>query len=137
MTKLKSPKNKGDAYERELAKYFNEEIHNGKEVCYRAPLSGGGRTFQGGGSADLAGTDEIWVEAKRTEKFSPYAAIAQAEKGISGHGSSEMPVVVSRRNQMTTGESLVVMRMSDWVRLYKQFLKCRGIIRDDLVEIKD
>lgn len=135
--KLKSPKNKGDAYERELAKYLNDEIHDGKEVCYRAPLSGGGRTFQGGGSADLAGTDEIWVEAKRTEKFSPYAAMSQAEKGIAGHGSSELPVVVSRRNQMPTGDSLVVMRLSDWTKLYRQFLKCKGIIRDDLTQIKD
>ena len=35
-------KTKGDTYERDLAKYFNEHIYK-EERCSRAPLSGGGR----------------------------------------------------------------------------------------------
>ena len=37
-----SPKRKGDGYERELAKYFNEKIFNGEDKVQRMPLSGGG-----------------------------------------------------------------------------------------------
>ena len=35
-----SPKRKGDGYERELAKYFNEKIFNGEDKVQRMPLSG-------------------------------------------------------------------------------------------------
>jgi Holliday junction resolvase len=123
-------KAKGDKYERELADYFNKWLY-GKEQVYRAPLSGGGKTFTGGGSADLIGTDRIWVEAKRTEKLQPYAAIAQAEKGIAGHGSDELPVVINRRNNMLTEESLVFMRLKDWIQIYESYLIRKGFIKKD------
>ena len=38
----KAPKRKGDGYERELAKYFNEKVFDGEDKVQRAPLSGGG-----------------------------------------------------------------------------------------------
>lgn len=121
-------KAKGDKYERELAEYLNEALYGGEQKIFRAPLSGGGRSTFGGGSADLNGTPDIWVEAKRTEKFAPYAALEQAERGIAGKKSKDVPVVVSRRNQMTTGDSLVVMRLKDWVDLYQSLLEKRGEI---------
>ena len=37
-----SPKRKGDGYERELAKYFNEKVFGGDDLVQRMPLSGGG-----------------------------------------------------------------------------------------------
>ena len=40
MAKLKNPKAKGDKYERELAKYFNDVIFDGEPRVSRAPLSG-------------------------------------------------------------------------------------------------
>lgn len=120
-------KAKGDNYERELAKYLNDFLYGGDDIIFRAPLSGGGRTNNlGGGAADLSGTAEIWVEAKRTERFSPYAAMEQAEAGIEGRRSDDMPVVVSRRNRMKTEESLVVMRMEDWIVLYSAYLRSIG-----------
>lgn len=123
----KGSKRKGDGYERELAKAFNDFLYGGDDVIFRAPLSGGGRTNQfGGGSADLCGTPDVWVEAKRTEKFAPYAAMEQAETGIEGRRSDEMPVVISRRNGMKTEESMVVMRFEDWMVLYSAYLKING-----------
>lgn len=130
--KPRGAKAKGDNYERELAKYFNDELFNGQPLVFRAPLSGGGRNIGGGGQADLNGTPNVWVEAKRTEKFQPYSAMEQAEKGIENSGSAEMPVVINRRNQMSTGESLVTMRLSDWINIYYQYLSLNGVdMRDD------
>lgn len=119
-------KAKGDGYERELAKFLDRWVYNGKGKIYRAPLSGGGRSFGHGGKADLMGTPHIWVEAKRTERFSPYAAMEQAERGIEGQHSDEMPVVINRRNRMSTSESLVVMRLGDWLPMYRSFLSYMG-----------
>lgn len=127
MARLKSPKAKGDAYERELATVLDHALFDGASRVYRAPLSGGGRTFSGGGSADLIGLPEVWAEAKRTEKFAPYPAIEQAERGRDGHQSREMPVVFNRKNGMKTLDSLVVMRLSDWLVLYRAYLELTGV----------
>ena len=56
---LKSPKNKGDAYERELAEYFNNNVPALNKSASRRLLSGGGRNE---GLADLVG-----VRIGRTE----------------------------------------------------------------------
>jgi Holliday junction resolvase len=116
-------KSKGDNYEREISAYINE--HTGLQ-SFRAPLSGGGKQFSVGnitaGSADIVGTPAIWPECKRTERFTPYEAIAQAERGIAARNSTEMPVVFTRRNRVPTGQSLVVMRLDDWLKFYKAYL---------------
>jgi len=127
----KGAKAKGDKYERELAQHINDTIFGGKIVAQRAPLSGGGRSLHGGGSADLTGTPDIWVEAKRTERFAPYEAMAQAERGIAAGNSKEMPVVVSRRNQMTTGDSMCVMRLDHFLKIYDAYLRQEGHLKDD------
>ena len=116
-------KRKGDGYERELAKWLDFMLFANAGNVQRAPLSGGGRYVGGGGRADLIGTPTVWGEAKRTEKFQPYAAMEQAETGIKNAGSDEMPVVMQRRNRMATEDSLVVMRLKDWVSLYSSWLK--------------
>ena len=111
-------KRKGDGYERELAKYLDARLFGSSGQISRMPLSGGGSHLGGGGRADLLGTPTMWVEAKRTEKFSPYAAMAQSENGIAASKTDgEMPVVISRKNNMPTGDSLVVMKLSDWVNI--------------------
>lgn len=134
----RSPKNKGDRYERELAAWLNTHVYGKVERCSRAPLSGGGRHFLfGGGNADLVGTPKVWVEAKRTERFQPYVAIEQAEKGILGKESLDVPVVVSRRNRMSMEESLVVMRLGDWSRLYSSWLLEHGDITQHVVVEQD
>jgi hypothetical protein len=118
----KAPKRRGDIYERELAKYLNDTVFNGRVVVSRAPLSGGGASFFSGGASDLLGLPHVWPEAKRTEKFSPYAAMAQAERGIAGRNCPDMPAVFTRRDHIPTSDSLVVMRLSDWTRLYAAYL---------------
>ena len=129
MARLSSPKSKGDAYEREIAHRLNESVFDGREQCYRAPLSGGGRSFAHsvdktvvGGSADLLGATGLWVEAKRTERFQPYQAMEQAERGRDSRQTGEACVVVTRRNRMPTEKSLVVLRMDDFEKLYKSWL---------------
>jgi len=116
-------KRKGDGYERELAKWLDYMLFGGSGQVTRTPLSGGGAHIDGAGKADLQGTPTVWVEAKRTERFQPYAAIEQAEKGIRNSGAEEMPVVIQRRNKMSTDASLVVMRLQDWTAMYHSWLR--------------
>lgn len=111
-------KAKGNAYEVEVAAYIAEGV--GLD-CRRALLSGGGRND---GGADLDGTPLVHMELKRVESFSPYKAMGQAEEAISkARDKSVKPVVVTRRNRMRTGESLVVMRLDDWLPLYQMWIR--------------
>jgi len=119
-------KRKGDGYERELAKWLDRRLFGGDGKITRAPLSGGGSYITGGGRADLIGTPDLWVEAKRTEKFQPYQAMQQAETGIHKSDTPEMPVVMQRRNNMKTQDSLVVMRLNDFAFIYEGYLMQYG-----------
>ena len=75
----------------------------------------------------MDGTPFIHIEAKRTEKFAPYAAMRQAEESLSKSKSGEFPVVTNRKNNMKMGESLVVMRADDWVVMYQAYLREHGV----------
>ena len=123
---MSKQKRKGDGYERELAKWLDRRLFGGEGKVTRAPLSGGGSYITGGGRADLIGTPDLWIEAKRTEKFQPYAAMAQAETGIHKSDTPEMPVVIQRRKQMKTQDSLVVMRLNDFAFIYEGYLMQYG-----------
>ena len=98
-----SPKRKGDGYERELAKYFNEKVFGGDDLVQRMPLSGGGAIKSSGGS-DLKNTPHIYVEAKRTEKFKIHESIKQVEENIETSKSDSFPVVITRE----IGKQLVI-----------------------------
>ena len=119
-----SPKRKGDGYERELARYFNEKIFKGSDHVQRMPLSGGGSIKSSGGS-DLKNTPFIYVEAKRTEKFKIHESMRQVELNIEISKSNGMPLVVTRRNRETTGNSLCVLRLDDFLKLYELLLKSK------------
>lgn len=126
---LKSPKKKGDAYERELAAYLTREL---QIPCYRTPLSGGGCGFarsSAGPSADITGTPDLWIEAKRTERYNPRDAMAQALKGCNKHFSADMPVVINRPSHTETGDSLVSLRLKDFLKLYDAYLTALGVKR--------
>ena len=114
----KAPKRKGDGYERELAKYFNEKVFDGEDKVQRAPLSGGGAVKSSGGS-DLKNTPYIFVEAKRTEKFQIHQSMKQAEENIEISKSSDMPIVITRRNRTETGDSLCVLKLDDFLKMYQ------------------
>lgn len=117
-------KAKGSDYERELAAYLNAAVGLSAR---RALLSGGGRNE---GGSDLDGTPLIHVEAKRTETFSPYAAMTQAEEAIKKGRQPVFPVVMQRRNKVPTAQSLVVMRAEHWAVMYAAFLRERGALPD-------
>lgn len=119
----RSAKQKGSTYERELAAYFNSCLSLEPPVK-RALLSGGGVAT---GGADLVNTPFIHVEAKRTERFQPYKAMEQAEEAISkGNEEGIMPVVINRKNGVKIQDSLVVMRLEDWINLYFTYTMCRN-----------
>lgn len=110
-------KAKGSIYERELADYLNASVGISSR---RALLSGGGRNE---GGADLDDTPLIHIEAKRVENVSPYAHMRQAEAAIGkSKDRTVMPVVITRRNRIETGQSLVIMRLDDWLRMYRAIL---------------
>lgn len=122
----RAPKLRGDTYERELATYLSSAL--GLTV-QRAPLSGGGRSLIGdlrGGSSDLTGLPGLWPEAKRTNRFSPYAALAQADAGRAANRCSDAPIIITRRDRVPTPDSLIVMRLSDWTKLYAAWLHLTG-----------
>ena len=114
---------KGNVYEVELANYLSNNL---KISVARSPLSGGG--LNDVQMADLIGTPEVWVEAKRTEKANIYQAMEQAERGIAARQSPDVPVVITRKNRIPTDKSLVVMRLDDWVDLYRAYLMHTGVI---------
>ena len=95
--KGRASKNKGSRYEVELAHYLNARLR--ALNVSRAPLSGGGAHLGGVGRADLLGTPAIWIEAKRTERFTPHAAMLQAVAGTRAARTPDLPVVVNRRNR--------------------------------------
>lgn len=131
---LKSPKNKGDTYERELAQYFNENVPAINNSASRRLLSGGGR-FEG--LADLVGVrvgrTEFHIEAKRVEKLNFWGAMDQAIKN-SGHEVQAclkesktairgIPVVINRRNKVKTEDSLCTLRLRDLIILINDSLQ--------------
>lgn len=124
----KSPggkKAKGDKYERELATYINEMTGL---KCFRAPLSGGGNVGMAGG-ADIIGTPALFIEAKRVERLNFHDAMRQAEKNIDITQSENIPMVINRKNRMNTGESLCLLRLDNFLKFYRAYLKQEGLTK--------
>ena len=121
-------KRKGDNFERELAAYINEST--GIKTAYRAPLSGGGKVGMVGG-ADLIGVPGLFIEAKRVERLNFHEAMRQAEGNIIKTNSPETPIVVNRKNRMKTGDSLCLLRLDEFIKFYKSYLREIGEIGKD------
>lgn len=117
-------KQKGDAYERELASYINDIT--GLQ-SFRAPLSGGGKVGMVGG-ADLLGTPDVFVEAKRVERLNFHDAMRQAETNIDKTKSDACPIVINRKSRMKTGDSLCLLRLDDLLKFYRSYLKEKGYV---------
>ena len=118
---------KGNKYETELAAYINE--HTGLS-SFRTPLSGGGFTWLPQ-LADLMGTPELHIEAKRTERPQILKALEQAEEAISKTSADETPIVITRKNLMPIEKSLCVMRLEDFVQLYGSYLQREGHTKEN------
>lgn len=123
-------KAKGDGFERELAEYFNEHLFPNMPfpVVHRTPLSGSFSVHKGVGSADLTGTPILWVEAKRVERLNFHEAMGQATRGTTAAGRVDMPVVINRRNRQPLEDSLVTIRLGDFIKLYHAFLDRHGYL---------
>lgn len=119
-------RNKGSNYERDLAKHIN--AHLGCEMAFRAPLSGGGKVGMSGG-ADILGVPDLFIEAKRTERLNIRSALAQAERNIEKTRSPEAAVVITRRNREATGQSIVAMRLDDFLTIYASHLAFTGVLK--------
>jgi hypothetical protein len=78
------------------------------------------------GACDLIGTPYLAIEAKRTETFEPKKFMEQATRNAP---PGEMPVVIHRRSRQTMDEASVLIKLSDFVELYRSYLKSKGQIR--------
>lgn len=55
--------------------------------------------------------------------------MAQALKGCAKHSNADMPVVINRPSHTETGDSLVSLRLKDFIRLYDAYLTLTGAKR--------
>lgn len=125
MVKGRGSKAKGDKYERELSAYINDKT--GLE-SFRAPLSGGGKVGLAGG-ADILGTPELFVEAKRVERLNFHDAMRQAEANVEKTRSQSAPIVINRKSRMSTGDSLCLIRLDDFLKFYIAYLRLEGLTK--------
>ncbi len=126
MPSMRGMKTKGDKFERELAAHLNQECYPTTQSAFRAPLSGGGSVMSSGG-ADLVGTPDLFVEAKRVERCNFKEAMKQAERNARDTKSPETPIVINRMNNMKTKDSYCVLRLENFLKYYNAYLKQEGI----------
>lgn len=110
----KMSRDKGKRYERELAHRFREygyiEAHRTSQYCGNS-----------GDASDVVGLPGIHIEAKHQEKIKIYDWMDQAIHDSKKTGNK--PVVFFRKNN---AETLVCMRLPDWMDLYKAWNKNSG-----------
>lgn len=103
----KMSRDKGKAGEREVAKLLKSFGFSGARR---------GQQFAGGGdSPDVVGLPGFHIEVKRSETFSPYAALSQAI-GDSAKGE-DIPIVFHRRN---SNEWIVVIQANDFLNFIRE-----------------
>lgn len=101
-------RNKGAAYERELAQVLREA---GFSDAQRGQQHKGGAD-----SPDVIGLPGYHIEAKRVENLSLYTAMDQAVRDC---GPNRTPVVVHRRNGR---RSVAILHLDDFLALVKKGL---------------
>lgn len=128
----RAPKTKGDGYEREVAAYLNAGLFQGREQVSRAIMSGsmGRRSGKGIGGSDLNGAPMLFVECKRVEKLRPHLSLAQAHINARLRKTADLPIVISRKSRETTGESVAMMRLDDFLVVYMYALRHLGFITE-------
>lgn len=94
---------KGKTFEREIAAYLRE---HGYTEARR------GQQYKGGAdSPDVIGLTGFHIEAKRTEHFQLYAALAQSKRDAA---ENEIPIVIHRKNNE---KSVVVISLDDFMEV--------------------
>lgn len=118
----RSPKDKGAGYEREVSTYLTSAL--GIPVA-RSILTQ--QLFnKRQGNSDLIGLPGISPELKRTEALNVRSALRQAATNVS---PSTVPAVITRRNRESTGQSMVVLHLDDFLTFYRAWLKQEGFIK--------
>jgi len=102
---------RGKVFEREIAAFFEESI--GIPVR-RSVLTT--QMFSKVGNSDLVGAPGLAIECKRVEALNFRTALAQAQRNAN---RDEIAVVINRRDREKTGDSVVAMRLEDFMRLYR------------------
>lgn len=103
-------RDKGARYEREIASALRDYgylTHRSAQYC--------GYT---GEAADVIGLPGIHIECKHCERMQLYDWLAQAVRDARATGKDPLPVVIHRKNH---AESLVTMRLDDWIKLYREY----------------
>ena len=106
-------KEKGKRFERELASILRDYGYEARRTAQYC-----GNT---GDASDVVGLDGIHIEAKHQEKISIFDWMKQAINDSSKTGY--LPTVFFKKNR---SEILVTMRLTDWIGLYKAWIKNKG-----------
>lgn len=118
----RSPKDKGAGYEREVSTYLTSSLG--------IPVTRSILTQQlfnkSQGNSDLIGLPGISPELKRTEALNIRSALRQAATNAS---PSTAPLVLTRRNRETTGQSIVALHLDDFLPFYRAWLLQQGFLK--------
>ena len=115
---------KGFQFERDLIAFFKEAL--GLDLA--RGVAGAQAFNKAKGSVDIFGLPHLAVEAKRTEKFMLNEFMSQAVRNA---GGQDIPVVMHRMSRQKMDDSSVVLRLSDFTRLYDAYLRYHGFKPDD------
>lgn len=99
-------KQKGARGEREFSSFCKSQGYDtrrGQQYC------------GANGDADVVGLPNIHIEVKRTERFSLYDALTQAQSDCKGE---DIPIVAHRKNNC---KWVVVMDAEDWFEMYREW----------------
>lgn len=118
----RSPKDKGAGYEREVSGYLSTALG--------IPVTRSILTQQlfnkSQGNSDLIGLPGISPELKRTEALNIRSALRQAATNAS---PSTIPAVITRRNRESTGQSMIVLHLDDFLPFYRAWLLQHGYLK--------
>lgn len=113
-------KKKGDQFERDLAAYFQERTGL---PTVRSKITTPFMPTPTVGMPDLMNTPLLAVEAKRAERLDYRAALTQSARNAP---ATEHPIVINRRNQEAIDDSVVFIRLSDFMDIYTKALSHLG-----------
>jgi hypothetical protein len=101
-------RNKGHAWEREVARRF-------REIFPDAQIHRASQAREGADGADVAGVPRFWIECKHQRQPSADAALRQARSAC---GAGDWPIAVVKRNRQAP---YVCMEFEDFLTLIREW----------------
>ena len=120
----KGSREKGLKFEREIVAYIKQTL--GLDIA--RGVAGAQAFDRSRGSSDIFGLPSLAVEAKRPETFKLNEFMEQAVRTATG---GDLPTVVHRFSRQSMDDASVVMRFSDFLIIYRAYLKSIGVRTDD------